>query len=931
MSEKWKELYYQVYPRLQGLNLDEHKLLEFLQPFAEYYGVHEGTEDFKKAYRKLCEDLHADIDLGHAIQDPSERHHDWLKEMLARKQARPRTFAYKCYLSNNCGVKDPRELGGLESAAKRVLGFLADPRRDSASEIRKGLILGDVQSGKTRTYLALMNMAADFGYKLFIVLTSDNEKLREQTQIRIDSDFIGYRGGKIGIGRYLPRDLRYQPLTAPDCDFGKATQRTLTGFHRPDWEGDPVVAVVKKNARILGKLNKWLKVHDRVPDIPTLIIDDESDYASINSAKSEDSPSRINGQLRDLCSISSRTSYVAVTATPFANVFIDDQVSADLFPKDFIYVKHTPSGYTGAKELFGTLDTPSSDRHCVHEIDYDDMNGWLPIAHKKTYLLPSDPSELNGQIKHAIACFFVACALRPESAEIRQSMLIHMSRYQSVQLQLAKLVSGYVNTILNALLFHADDRSDPRIAALYHAFHEEYCEPGDADISQWDDVLDKMSNSVSRVTVRLANASSAARDWLQMNSLDEKPADDECTIYIGGDRLSRGLTLDGLICSIFYRRVTASDTLLQMARWFGYRDGYANLQRIWLLKESIHDFQYAAGILEDVKKDAITMEKQGRSPSDFGMRIKKDPSNGIQVTNPSKMRNAAASTVWATFDLTGKNIESTRLSADSAVLDNNDIALNKLLASLESDSSASCQNIERKSSVGRIYRNVPIQMASDFLQQYRGGHADTYFGPAVLRRKGYEDVELADSVMSRYAATQSEIDPDSTWIVVFMNGSADAGSNDALSWWYPSNRRVSYEHPGDADGCGTFMVSGMHARLALRHDVKELAGILAGTGNIGDVGSERAYYLKRYFGEYPTLMLYRIKPTPEQHDDAKHIKESGNRLLLGAKLIIPADEVSEKDRYKRGDVYFYNTVAYRQILNEQSQLDFDDDWESENA
>lgn len=930
MSEKWEELYNMMYPMLPGLHgIDEHQLLQVIRPLAEHLGVREGTADFNKAYRELCVTLHANIDLGHAIQDPSERHHDWLKEMFANKQSQPRTVAYQYYLRNNCGVKDPAELGRLEGAAKHVLGFLADPRRDSATETRKGLILGDVQSGKTRTYLALMNMAADFGYKLFIVLTSDNEKLREQTQIRIDSDFIGYRGGKIGIGRYLSQMIRYQPLTAPDSDFGKATQKTLAGFHRPDWEGDPVVAVVKKNARILGKLNKWLKVRDRVSDVPTLIIDDESDYASINSAKSEDNPSRINGLLRDLCSISSRTSYVAVTATPFANVFIDDQVTADLFPKDFIYVKHTPSGYTGAKELFGTLDHRNTNRHCVHEIDYEDMNSWLPIAHKKTYTLPSDPMELNGQIKHAIDCFFVACALRPESTGVRQSMLIHMSRYQSIQLQLAKLVSGYVNAILNALLFHKDDLSDPRISALYNTFREEYCELGDADISQWKDVLYNMIHSVPRATVRLANASSAARDWLQMNSLDEKPADDECTIYIGGDRLSRGLTLDGLICSIFYRRVTAADTLLQMARWFGYRDGYANLQRIWLLKESIHDFQYAAGILEDVKHDAITMEDQGSSPSDFGMRIKKDPSNGIRVTNPSKMRNAAESAVWATFDLTGKNIESTRLSADLSVLDNNDNALKEMLESLEADSSITCENAGRKALASRIYHDVPVQTVSDFMQTYRGGHADPYFGPAVLRRKGYEDVELADSVISRYAATQSGINPDSTWTVVFVNGTADVESRDDLSWWNPSNRKVSYEHLGDTDGCGTFMVSGSHARLALKDDVSKLAALLAHSEDIGHAGSEKTYYLKRYFGEYPTLMLYRIHPTPELHDDAKHIIELGDRLLLGAKLIIPADEVNKEDRYKRGDVYFYNTVAYRQILSEQSQLD--DDWEPENA
>lgn len=270
----------------------------------------EDSEGYNRTFRELRNELVPKIDEGITLTDQNSAWKPWLSDMQSSDTwETPRSDSYYQYL-----VMDKNSsYSTLDYTANEIVKLLADPRRDQPAVSRKGLILGDVQSGKTRTYIALMNKAADCGYRLIIVLTSDNENLRQQTQERIDTDFIGWQDGiRVGIGKYQQNIAHPSQLTNEN-DFVAAYDKAFHSFPRPTWNSAaPCVAVIKKNASILSKFNKWFDSPEFDKDLPVLIIDDESDYASVNSAKLDDSPTRINSLIRDLCQISSRTSYVAV-------------------------------------------------------------------------------------------------------------------------------------------------------------------------------------------------------------------------------------------------------------------------------------------------------------------------------------------------------------------------------------------------------------------------------------------------------------------------------------------------------------------------------------------------------------------------------------------------------------------------------------------
>lgn len=894
-------------------NPDEEQIGNMLRVAAEEQQLDPNGAGFEKSYRQLRDRLSAKISEGVTLTDTDSAWVEWLPSMKKSDQwDTPRWNAYYQYLQE---VQDAdwTQLQPLDKSSDTVLGQLSDPRHDSASVSRKGLILGDVQSGKTRTYLALMNKAVDCGYKLIIVLTSSDEHLRQQTQQRVDSDFVGYTAEKrkrIGLGKVLSPKLDRKPFSLTnENDFVKAQSTALEPLPRPSWsDSRPVVAVMKKNSSVLEKFNQWLDNPEFSKDLPVLIIDDESDYASVNSSKAEDSPTKINSLLRKLCSISARTSYVAVTATPFANVFIDDEVEEDLFPKDFIHILPTPYAYIGAKKLFGDLETPPKQGDCIRELDEEELSKWLPLSHKKNYRFVDQ--ELDAQVEYAINCFFVACALRPGGEDKRQSMLIHMSRFTAVQQQIADMIHDYVGNLISALKFHthAEDR---RINALLQAYKNEYESSNPGEDLSWSILLRRIQQLTDRLQVRLVNSNSAA--WNDSHQVPEDMAHNECTIFIGGNQISRGMTLDGLICSVFYRRVTASDTLLQMGRWFGYRPQYEQLQRIWLLEQSKIDYRYSFSIVEELKDRSKLMQQQGMTPSQFGLAIMKNPNKGVRITSASKMRNASEvnGNVLAKFDLTGQIIESIRLGVSKNQTVTNNHALDELISICVSLS----QEVLPQPAC-RVYRCVPGHVIADFLSQYRAGYNDKYFGPTLMQYKDRVK-EMSTTMAAEYAKTQSKLHSGTTWNVAFISGSGKQVSDTNFAW-KEIERTSSFDNDHNL-----FAINGKKMRLAGKSDILKVARAVSPIATPKEVvGSERNLYLTKYFGDSPTLMLYRVHVKPDR-ERYNQLAPNPGYGLLAAKIVIPADDLS--DQQGRGRVYYYNTVASRQQYEALQDLAEGDD------
>lgn len=889
---------------------DEGDIVQMLKQAAKMQGLSLNGKEFEQAFRELRSQLLDKVPEGTTLTDNEKTvWEEWLPEMKASELSFPRWLAYYQYLQKKQGA-DYIQLQTLGRSTERILGLLADPRRDHPPVQRKGLVLGDVQSGKTRTYMALMNKAVDCGYKLIVVLTSSDESLRGQTQKRINSDFIGFDFARkvTGIGEYLGKEaVTVTPLTNDD-DFIKAQSSAFKTHPRPTWDRAPLVAVMKKNGQVLDKFNKWLDNPEFPKDLPVLVIDDESDYASVNSAKAEDSPTRINSLICKLCRISKRTSYVAVTATPFANVFIDDELEDDLFPKDFIHILPTPAAYIGAKKLFGDLDTPATDSSCIHELEWGrkrDLDKWLPLTHKKEYKFTTN--KLDPQIEYAVDCFLIACALRANSERKRQSMLLHLSRFTAVQQQIADMVNDYLDNMTNVLQYHLQNEADERIIALRRAYKSEYAGYASTHGITWNILCRRMQSLAGsgRLLVRLVN--SDAKDWNLARSVPSKLTPNECTIYVGGNQISRGMTLDGLVCSVFYRNVTSADTLLQMGRWFGYRPGYDALQRIWLLRRSIDDFRYACFIVEDIKDTANKMSEYGMTPQQLGISIQGNPSRGVRITSANKMRNATKTNgPLETFDLANQIIESVRLDVDPERNETNNKALDILITDCISNEHITASRPEQGTT--KIFQNVPSKTIIDFLSAYRAGYNDTYFGPTLMRYKNREPLESNTTMMAQFARTRQSNIPGTTWTIAFINGEGAIVSGNVPFTWKEVVRTSDFYD----DDHMYWKISGDKLRLAGSTDYRKVADILHPKNVYPGNKSEREYYLTKYFGDDPVLMLYRVH-VKTRHPDSqaeKHIPSEGHGLL-GAKIIIPTVDYIDRGKRRTSVTYYSNTVATR--------------------
>ena len=371
----------------------------------------------------------------------------------------------------------PNVILGLDDITDQILDQLEDPRKQGKWD-RRGMVVGYVQSGKTANYIGLINKAADCGYKVIIVLAGLLNALRNQTQIRIDSGFIGLNTEtqiEQGVGE-ISSKRKPVYFTKCDGDFNRRVANQIgVGLGALN---EPVVFVIKKNKSTFENLIGWLTNQNRhkLQDYPMLLIDDEADHASINTNRDDLNPTTINEKIRALLSLFEKSSYVGYTATPFANVFIDPEtddkmIGNDLFPKDFIISLDPPSNYIGPNRIFSDNDELNIIRHIV---DYGDI---IPLKHKKDLEIDFLPESL----KDAINTFILARILRilRGSNDAHNSMMINVSRFTRVQTNVKLLVQEYVKNLEasinnNYRLTENDALEDNHIARMKHQFGIEF-------------------------------------------------------------------------------------------------------------------------------------------------------------------------------------------------------------------------------------------------------------------------------------------------------------------------------------------------------------------------------------------------------------------------------------------------------------------------
>jgi hypothetical protein len=738
------------------------------------------------------------------IIDTDEDHIQWLP---AKRGITDWRFwnRYRRYLTEKTDPIPPAVVNSIDELTDRVLERLEDPKRPAPWD-RRGMIVGHVQSGKTSNFIGLICKAADAGYKIIIVLAGLHENLRSQTQMRVDEGFLGYSAARattfslgntpVGVGNVVTSyRAPANSLTGYTQDFSRAAAR---GLNISPFGQDPVILVVKKNKTILTNLIGWLagyaeNVPDhpkrklRLPDVPLLVIDDEADNASINtkpiptdsmtgSPLDDYDVTAINGKIRQLLSLFSKTAYVGYTATPFANIFIHPEdrstlgtvgrspkeieipFGEGLFPRSFIISLPTPSNYVGPVSIFGLAPDPEAGIETG--IDplpvirgVSDSEPLLPRRHKSTFF----PQGLPDTLKTAIRSFIVVCAARAHrgSAKSHNSMLVHVTRFISVQREVQRLVKEELQDVVNRLRY-GDGASAKQIMQELEDLWETDFEPTSSAVRvrvndplmveiHWADVKPLLSVAAQKIVVkRISGESDDVLDY-------QNAPDGASVIAVGGDKLSRGLTLEGLSVSYFLRPSRMYDTLMQMGRWFGYRPGYLDLCRLYTLPDLVDWYKHIAFAAEELRQEFELMVDANKTPREYGLRVRSHP-NGLWITSLVKMRESQTLTV--SYD--GQIAETTIFQKDQGLATENLEAAKRFLEGL---------GVPRPYSASGPYEwsQVPAREVLAFLREYTTHpHAP----------------KVNSALLGHYIARKSAAGPLKNWTVVLVSNREKPPSSD---------------------------------------------------------------------------------------------------------------------------------------------------------
>ncbi|MGY2255726.1 PD-(D/E)XK motif protein [Pseudomonas reactans] len=667
--------------------------------------------------------------------------------------------------------------------------------------VRRGLVVGHVQSGKTGNYTGLICKAADAGYKIIIVLAGLHNNLRSQTQIRLEEGFLGYEtSAKNDLVRYIGvgengRDAEIRPNCATNRSDNGDFNTKVAKHLAISPEQRPWLFVVKKNKTVLDRLLKWIRNHvadskdsdgrPLVSGFPLLLIDDEADHASVDtgdqvvgkdgSVDDEYQPKAINSRIRKILHSFSRKAYVGYTATPFANIFIDRRKATkeegpDVFPQSFIINISAPSNYIGPARVFG-LRAPEGragglplTREVEDQAAGKEEAGWMPPKHGKNHVpLFNGRDEVPPSLREAVSVFVLACAVRVLRGQGRRhcSMLIHVTRYTAVQeevrRQVEELVRGYRQRVergFDRYKLMAEWRelweSDfvPTSATVAKAMDET---DGEFHLPEWEEVEDVLADVLGDLANSVRAINGSAGDVLDYAEREETGLK---VIAVGGDKLARGLTLEGLCVSYFVRTTKMYDTLMQMGRWFGYRPGYLDLCRLYTTSDLIEWFGHIADAAEELRQEFDTMAKVHATPENYGMKVQSHPI--LMVTSPIKMRSAKSLQV----SFCGSVLETVAFHRDLSVIERNLVVMERLLDAAgtpaERDAIVRRRGESDQEWKGFLWNNVPAEHVIEFFSGYLTHPAARKVNSAVL----------ADFV--KVMAAKGEL---TSWTVALVGGS----------------------------------------------------------------------------------------------------------------------------------------------------------------
>ena len=235
-------------------------------------------------------------------------------------------------------------INDLRESSKLIVSYLSPDIKSNGTT--KGLVIGNVQSGKTANMAGVISLAADYGYNFFIVLSGTIENLRKQTSNRLFNDLNG------------SGNLNWQIVERPSVRNSTA-QDNISNFLLSENDRSRYLTVCLKNKARLEQLKRWLfSDANKAKQLKILIIDDEADQASVNTNDIElGERTAINRLITELVNSQKvkAMNYIAYTATPYANILNETSLDS-LYPKDFIVVLPQSPDYIGPSEIFGNIE-----------------------------------------------------------------------------------------------------------------------------------------------------------------------------------------------------------------------------------------------------------------------------------------------------------------------------------------------------------------------------------------------------------------------------------------------------------------------------------------------------------------------------------------------------------------------------------------------
>lgn len=707
------------------------------------------AEEIKELFPLIKHDVDTTIEetnaIGPCLSDKKADHIEWLEE--ARKDTSIQWDHWQFYKSL-LAEQNKSMACKIHNETNVILSHLENPNRPGAWDAR-GLVVGDVQAGKTANYIGLMAKAVDAGYKVLIVLAGITNDLRVQTQERIDDGLLGYRSdknGNNGIATGRLSGKRIDNMTS--CDFKgdyKATKvfRSIMGK-------ECVLYVVKKNASVLRNilldLYKQIEINHThlIEDTPLLLIDDEADNASPDTnaptidpltnepiEKSDLDPTMINRYIRAILSCFEKSAYVGYTATPYANIFEypnhgkeltvydsklerEIEVGEDLFPRSFIFRMSTPSNYIGVDKIFGREEDGSDS---------------LPLAIKVDELFPNDIVEItdrNGKVqkielkadpeslKYAIRCFIIASVIKEiRKKEIHNTMLVHIDRLTRKQSEIRDWVDNYLEQIKDIFTIESERTQKVFLNDIKTIWEKEfvdkqhliYDEGKNLPGIHWEEVEKHIPCFIKKLTCKTVNGKTL--DALNYQNYPKGLN----VIAIGGEKLARGLTLKGLTISYFLRKAGTYDALTQMGRWFGYRDGYLDVCRVFTLSETYNNFQEIAVAVQDLYDQFDDLCSQPlRTPLDYGLRILTNPKSKILVTS----RNKSKGVVKHQISFSGSPVPTAYLPVDPKINEENLLILDSFVRQLGEPTGSGTSVRSKGTNDSYFWSDVPSDIITKF-------------------------------------------------------------------------------------------------------------------------------------------------------------------------------------------------------------------------